>query len=383
MSILAAEEMKMLMEATAGPCISLYMSTHRHIPETGQDPIRFKNMLADAEQRLIATGMRSTDVRALIAPAHKLLYDPTFWKFQSDGLAMYLSPHLFRYHCLPFNFIETLVVGERFHLKPLWQMLADDQRYFILAASQKSVRLLEATGYGVSEVKLDDVPENIGEILARYDFEEQQQFHTRAPSSGAARSAVFHGQGLGKEDVYKRIKQYLSEVDKGLQNVLKNETGPLVLAGVSSILPLYKSVNTYRNLVAEGIPGNPDQVRDEELREKAWQIVQPALHSSRNEAREKFEQMIGTGRASGQLEAVVPAAYTGQIESIFVPVGIQRWGLFDPQNNAITLHESARASDNDLLDFAALYTWLNNGKVYSVAADEVPGNGVIAAVYRY
>ncbi len=383
MSIITNEEIRAMAEKRTGPCVSLYMPAHRHIPETEQDPIRFKNLLTDAEQRLGASGMRSTEVRELLAPARKLLNDPAFWKFQSDGLAVFLAPNLTRHYRLPFKFIETLVVGERFHLKPLWQVLANDQRYFILAVSQKSVRLLEATGYGVVEVSLENVPENIGEILSRYDFEEQLQFHTRAQSSGATRSAVFHGQGLGQEDAFKRVVQFLREIDSGLSDVLKGEKASLVTAGDRTLLALYRSVNSYRHLVDEGIPGNPDLLGDEDLRERSWRIVQPVLHRGHQAAKEKFLELIGTGKASDNLEAVIPAAFHGQIESIFVPAGVQRWGSFDPAGNSVTLHEKAESTDNDLLDFAALHTWLNNGEVFVVAPGEIPGAGALAAVYRY
>ncbi len=128
-------------------CVSLYTPTHRHIPETEQDPIRFKNLLREAEERLIASGLSAREVRELLQPAQKLLEDASFWKFQSDGLALFLSANLFRTYCLPFGFTEMTVVTNRFHLKPLLQVLTGDGRFFILALSQKQVRLLEGTAY--------------------------------------------------------------------------------------------------------------------------------------------------------------------------------------------------------------------------------------------
>ena len=35
-----------------GPCVSLYQPTHRHHPDTAQDPIRFRNLLKEVEGSL-------------------------------------------------------------------------------------------------------------------------------------------------------------------------------------------------------------------------------------------------------------------------------------------------------------------------------------------
>lgn len=379
MSIISVNELRSLAAEGGGMHVSIYLPTHRHYPGTEQDPIRFKNLLTAAEQRLGETGMRSVEVRDMLEPATALLRDPAFWKFQSDGLAVYISSNETHHYRLPFRFSETLAVGERFHLKPLWQVLANDQTFHILAISQKQVRLLEATGYGSVEVRLENMPESMREILDRYDFEEQLQFHTRAQAG----AAVFHGQGLGQEDAYKRVIEYLREIEAGVSKTLEGESSPLVAAGDGKLIALYRSVNSYRHLADEAVTGNPDQLDDEGLRTRAWEIAEPLLSAGRQQASERFHQRIGTGRASNDLQSVVPAAYNGQIESIFIPVGVQKWGVYDQSSGGIAVHEQAAASDNDLLDFAALHTWLNQGQVYAVEADQVPGGGLLAAVYRY
>jgi hypothetical protein len=42
-----------------------------------EDAIRLRNLLDDAERRLVASGMRATDARTLLAPGHDLLPPPT------------------------------------------------------------------------------------------------------------------------------------------------------------------------------------------------------------------------------------------------------------------------------------------------------------------
>jgi hypothetical protein len=54
-------------------CVSLYMPAHRAGRETEQDPIRFKNLLRQAEERLHAEGMRSAEARNFLKEPQRLL----------------------------------------------------------------------------------------------------------------------------------------------------------------------------------------------------------------------------------------------------------------------------------------------------------------------
>src|ERR1700676_823406 len=41
-----------LLAPSSPPCISLYQPTHRHHPDNQQDPIRFRNLVTEAESSL-------------------------------------------------------------------------------------------------------------------------------------------------------------------------------------------------------------------------------------------------------------------------------------------------------------------------------------------
>jgi len=46
---------------------------------------------------------------------------------------------------------------------------------------------------------------------------------------------------------------------------------PLVLAGVEYLFPIYQEANTYPDLVEEGITGNPENLKPEELHDLVGQ----------------------------------------------------------------------------------------------------------------
>jgi hypothetical protein len=388
MDILTRDELRTLTRKPEGWCVSIYMPAHRVGAEIQQDPIRLKNLLGEAEGHLIAQSLRIPEAQKLLEPAKKLLQDGLFWQHQRDGLAIFLSPEEFRYYRLPFNFEELVVVADRFHIKPLLPLFSGDGRFYVLALSQSEVRLLQGTRYSVSEIDLEEVPASLAEVLKFNDPEKRFQFHTmtRTPGGKGERPAIFHGHGVASADDPKDyISRYFQRVDEGLHDLLRDEQAPLVLAGVDYLLPIYREANTYPHLVDEGIGGNPEELRAEELHERAWTIVQPLFLAGQEEAAAQYRQLAGAGseQASNKLKEVVPAAYHGRVETLFIAVGFQQWGTFDPAMNTVQVHEETEPGDEDLLDLAAIQTLLNGGTVYAVEPEKVPDEALLAAVFRY
>ncbi|MFQ5968538.1 MAG: hypothetical protein ACE5MI_13165, partial [Acidimicrobiia bacterium] len=144
------------------------MPTHRTGSASQQDPIRFKNLARSAEERLIDGGLRSSEARRILGPARRLMADDLFWRHQSGGLAAFSAPERFSCYRLPLDFDELVVVTDRFHIKPLLRLLSGDGRFYILALSQKQVRLLQGTRHKVSEVDLKGMPRGLSDAL-QYD----------------------------------------------------------------------------------------------------------------------------------------------------------------------------------------------------------------------
>jgi len=383
MNLLAIGELTTLATESNSTCISIYTLMERLGAETQQNPIRFKNLIRQAEEQLRSLGLRGQDARDLLQPAHKLdTYD--FWQHQSDGLAIFLSPNQCRYYCLPIAFPKLAVVTDRFHLKPLLQLLSGDGQFYILALSQNQVRLFQGTRYSVSEVELADVPTSIGEALQYDDPEKSLQFHTGTSQGGSGdRTAMFHGQGAGEDDHKENLLRYFRKINDGLESLLKTEQAPLILAGVDYLLPIYQQASTYSHVLTDGITGNPEMLKTEELQSQAWKIVQPYFELAKESTIARYQELQGTEKTASTIEQVVSAAYFQRVETLFVPVGEQVWGIFDPTANAVQIHAQPRAGDEDLLALAALHTLTNGGTVYAVEPGNVPEDQPIAAIFRY
>ncbi|WP_298917831.1 hypothetical protein [uncultured Nostoc sp.] len=73
MQLISREEIKTLIEQPKGNCVSIYMPTHPAGPEMRQDPIRFKNLVKEAETRLIDAGLEQKEAIALLEKSHECI----------------------------------------------------------------------------------------------------------------------------------------------------------------------------------------------------------------------------------------------------------------------------------------------------------------------
>lgn len=382
MRMFTREELRTLAEAAQGPCVSIYMPTHRVATENQQDRTRLKNSLRQAQESLQAYGLRPVEAEAFLEPASRLFGAIPFWKEKRDGLALFIAPGMFRYYQLPTRFESLVVVAHRFHTKPLLAFLGGNE-FFVLALSQNAVRLFEGSPFGLSAINdLEGVPKSLADALKYDDLEKQLQFRSGAGGGGKGdRPAMFHGQEA--EDTKDRIQRYFRQVDQGLRDLLREEQAPLVLAGVEFLLPIYKEINTYQHLLNGGINGNPEAVNLEDLHQQAWDLVNPYFKREQQKAADRYRQLAGTGRTSQESREIVPAAYHGRVECLFVAVGRQQWGDYDPGASRVNLVSVPQPGSFDLLDLAATQTLLHGGAVYAVNPAEVPDESLLAAIFRY
>jgi hypothetical protein len=378
MDLFTRDDLRALLAERPGPCVSIFLPTHRGGAEA--DPIRWRGLLDEAQRRLTAVGLRAAEAGELLAPGRSVLEDPLFWKHQGDGLAAFLAAGFLRLYRLPFAFDELAIASAGFHVRPLLPLLAGDGRFYVLALSSNGVRLVQGTHYGAGEIDLKGVPQGLAEALQTHDVDEPLTFHTR-PTGGGGWGAIFHGHGVGIDDAKDDLLRYFQQIDRGLHGLLREERAPLLLAAVDYLQPLYRKANSYPHLLEQGIEGNPDRLSARELHDRAWPLVRPLFEQAQQRAAAQYRQLAGTGHASGDLEAVVAAAHAGRVETLFVALGRQVWGLFDPSAGRVERHDQASPGDVDLLDFAAAQTLKHGRTVYAVEPRQVPSGADVAAIF--
>lgn len=383
MDVLTKQDLRSLIEKQRPGLVSIFLPTHRAGREVQQDQIRLKNLLGEAKEKLVAQGRRAPEANRLLQPAQALLADDYFWRHQSDGLVLFVEPDEFRCFRVPLVFDELVIVANRFHIKPLLPLFSSEEAFFVLALSQNVVKLFHGGRDGLEEWAIKDAPAGLADTLRFDEILKQQQFHTKTAPTGGQRSAVFHGQGAGKDREISRLMDYLRQVDRAVNQVLRDQNAPLVVACVEYLFPLYREVNSYAHLFDEEIKGNPEPLKPEELHRRAWEILEPHFRQTMQQTLSTYNQLAGTEQQSHDIRKILPAAYSGQVDTLFVSLEDYRWGWFDLQTDTLQLRSEPEPGVKDLLDAAAVQTLLHNGTVYAVSADRMPDGPPLAAIFRY
>ncbi len=380
MDALTFDEALVLARLRGGNRVSLVMPTHRFAPGSQEeDTTRLRNLLRTASENLATRGLKASDADRLLAPAYALAEDRPFWLRSSEGLALLIGPegiHAFRLDHAP---KESVAVNDRYHVRPLLALIGASGPFWLLAVSQNHVRLYEGSRAGLTEVPAEGVPASLADAMRWDDFEKDSlQFHS---GSGSRGPAVFHG--TGETEVKDELVRYVRAVDRGLRDHLRDSSAPLILAGVDYLLPLYREVNTYPHLTTEAVTGNPDSLTEPVLHQRAIEILDHLAGQERARLAAQVDEGWGSARTTPDLEAIVPAAHHGRVETLLLAEGTERPGTYDASSGRVTLRTALGSPGEDLLDLAALYTLENGGRVVTLEPERMPHDSTVVALLRY
>ena len=381
---LTIEKFKELAGINEPHCISIFIPTHRYGQEVIEmaDQKTLKNQLKLVRNELEEYNLKNRDIDELLKPIEELVNDKSFWTHQSDGLAILRSKSHFVYYTIPVFFEPFTYINDHFYLKPLIPYLNDTTRFYLLTLSQHGAQLFEGFPHQIDQIEVDDLlPERLEEVTG-YDFKEKNLQFRSGQTEG--QQAMYHGHGKGKEEDKTEILKYFRAVDQGVYEILKEKEVPLILAAVDYLVPLYREVNSYKNLEEDFIAGNPEHEDPVLLHEKAKAILRDHFNRERDEKASAFEQALSNAKASYKEEEIVPAAINQRVDTLFIRNLSELWGVFDRGKNEVILREEKGKSNVSLLNMAAVHTILNNGKVYLLDKEEMPAPSTkLNAIFRY
>jgi hypothetical protein len=378
------QELETLIHTQGSASLSMFMPAVQAGQEVRQNPTRFKNLLTSAE-RLLSEDRGSAPLpKDFFGPLREMTHDNFFWANQSSGLAIFRSTGMIKTYRLPARFRELVIAADHFHVKPLISFLRRIQKFYVLALSMNEVRLMECSLQQAIEVEIPDLPKGMEEALRYDDPQNRLQFRTGTDRIGDKPSAaIFHSHGTGIEATKDDILRYFRIVNKALEQVLQQKKNPLILAGVDYLLPIYEEVNTYPHLLQGGIAGNPEGRTPGELRKQALPLVEKLLREREDNAILDYEEKAVRLPGSKDIREIAASAYNARVDSLFLSEDDEVWGFFDMEKNQATVSEESRTGSYDLLNFAALHSLSNGGKVIPLPRIRVPGRAVAAALFRY
>jgi hypothetical protein len=382
MDQITLQEFNQLIQHQADPSLTFYMPAIKKGREIQQNAVRFKNLVAEAEERLESKGFGRTERESFLKPLWDFEEDRDYWQNQERGLAVFLSPETLKMYRLPLEFSEMVVLDSRFHIKPLLPLFLENERYYLLTLGKGDIHLYAGTRFDLAELDLPDTPTSLEEAL-KYDEPVSSQQYQEGAAGSTQQSAIFHGHDQEKDEK-SNIKRFFQMVDQGVMEVISGSSVPLLLAGLEYLQPIYRQVNSYKPLREEGIQTNPDQLDQETLHQEAWKILSADISEARSQAYNRYKS-LENGKTTAQLVEILSAAYHARIDTLFVELGGEAWGNFDPESGSLEFLSREDPASRDLVDLAVIHTLLNGGQVLILDQEELEqeSNSGAAAILRY
>lgn len=387
MDILSKEEYEKLTSTENDLCLSIYFPTYRMGADIKQNPIRFKQRIREAEDKLYNFNLTKSQVENILKPASNLVDETKFWQNQTEGLAIFITEGEMNYYHLPFEVKEQTVLSNKFYTKPLLTLFTGDEEYYILALSQNEVRLFEASRQSVKEIRMKDAPKSVEDMKIDDDPRTDLQIRiaNQVSSTALVYNKVTQGQGVENDFDENQLNRYFRAIDESLNKISKKNKIPLVLAGVEYLIPIFKSISKYPNIIEEYIKGNPETLYGDDLHKMSWDLIEPKFTKIQELAQAKYNQYKGQKNKlyANSLESIIPKAYNGQVETLFIDKDADRWGEHNLETNKVKIFNDKKFEAEDLIGYASSLTSTRGGTVYAVDKEKVPDGGIVAAILRY
>ncbi len=354
----------LLQQVRGYPALTIILPTHRTAPDNRQDPIRVRNLVQQASERLLAEiGRREAE--PLLTRLEHLIAQIDF-RHTLDGLALFVHRDFARAFSLPFSVPERIVVDETFFTRDLIHALNRLVRYWVLVLGEKPTRLLEGTHDTLIEVTERGFP----------------QIH-----EGPGGTAPLPG-GFGvRKSAYRdeRHRQFFRQVDAAFRSIWAEDPLPLVVVGIDRHLAFFQEVTEHRQAILTTITGSHSKTSPARLARLVWPLVEMNMQSVRDRALAELEEATGASKMVATIGEVWRLAHEGRGALLLVEEDFHYPAVVDASGWHLqpAADPMAPGALDDAVDDVIETVLAKQGRVVFVENGRLSAYGRIALVLRY
>ncbi len=364
------------------PTISLFMPTHQKgsEQEARQDAIRFKNLIKEGEKLMRESGVDKEIIEEYIRTTEQLTSDVKFWRYQEKGLSLFVVKDQLSVLQSPLTFDPLVRFGMAPFILPLIpQLYASEQTYFVLKLKKEGVQLYKGNPFSIKECDISDkVPKRLEDVVG-YDYEDRHVAFRSAGPGGPSKFSGGYGGTIG--DDKEEILRYFRAINKGILPLLhKDPNAPLVISCQEHYFPIYSQANTYAHLYHSPIPEASKDPDPKTLRTH----LEPFFSKDRDARLESYSSLAGTGKTSRDIHAILNAAQSGRIDTVFVAGAGEIKNVATPTQESIYQPEATKDDMEVMINKAVIEVITKGGRAYAALSSEFPGaESAVYALLRY
>lgn len=342
--------------AVKGPCVTIYAPIDRSAPPNNSLSNLAGEHLDIVRAALVRGGWNAAESERFTGSLEIVLESLDLPPAPASGLGLFHCASMTRWFPIATPILPSASLGARFRLDPLCRDFLQPHEFAILILARKHARLLR-----VRQGVVEEEPSIPG-------FPPSFEVHF---TGGAASNAKLSGPRLagqrlprvrfGKsgEGEVRALRAFYREMDKAVCAWLKRNPLPVVLAGVTSEVAMYRKLSAYPLVAADAVNASGDGgLPDIELARRGA----AAMTSWRNSEDTKAAAALAKAPAKRVLRKeseIVRAASQGRVRALFVD-----W------------EHGAPDGENEPVNVAIVETLKHRGAVCG-------GSGPMTALLRY
>ncbi|MGH2478796.1 MAG: hypothetical protein ACRDHW_03970 [Ktedonobacteraceae bacterium] len=357
-------DIRLLQNMQDYPAISLLIPTHRTSPDNNQDPIRVKNLVTEAKNRL-SQEFSWREVDPLLSNLDKIVSQIDYPR-ALDGLALFASQQGAHAFVLPFQPRERVAIDETFATRDLVMALHHLQRYWVLVLSEKPTRLYEGTGETLIEAREEGFP-----LVHRGPGGE-----TALPGGyGISRSAA--------RDEHQR--QFFRQVDTSFGRIFADDSLPLVVVGVDRYLAFFQELSQHTRHLVATLKGSHGDTPPHELAQLVWPLMREYQDRRRQQTLEELAVAVSAQKYVSTVGEVWRLANEGRGRILVVEEDFHYPARVDESGIQVSPASDATAPGviDDIVDEIIEVVLAKGGEVRFVADGSLQEHQRIALILRY
>jgi len=343
------------------PCVTISLNTHRTHPDSAQDVVQLKNLLKEAEERLINEyGKRP--VSSLLERLAEIENEMDE-NYHLDSLHVYLSNDTKEIikSAWPIN-ENGVYISNSFNIRFLMKSYNRSEEYYILLLSQSGVNLYNTINDGiVEEIINDDFP-----------FSESSHYNTNRERASDSK----HLDNL--------VREFLNTVDKAVVNI-NNETGLNCVVictedNYSRLMQVADKPSIY--IGHAGVDYN--NTTKHHIAKQSWEVIKDLQYNRRTEAIEEIKEAVSKGAVLTDLQEIFQASVDGRGDLLIVHQDFSQPVVMTSDRTFELTDDITK--ENVIDDITSNIAWAvlsKNGRVFFTTQDEIKELGNIVLKTRY
>lgn len=289
--------LKELKDIVSGSCITIILNTHRTKPDNEQDRILLKNLIKEAEQRLLADESKR-DAQKLIQRLAEL-EEKIDHSHNLESLILFVNEDIAEYTRLPIAVENRVVIDHTFATRDLIRALHIETNYYILVLSRQKVRLIEAFNDKV-----------VAEAGSPFPVENNVFYSTnKAELSNASRQTNL-------------IAEFFNRVDKEVNAVRKDNPLPVLICTEESNYHEYLKIADQKSSIFETyLNKNRTEEKAQAIVTEAWKIVEDYTTEKNNARKAELQKAVSNGKFLSDTNEIWQAIKQGRVQTIFIEQG--------------------------------------------------------------